>query len=594
MVASANIYVYPTETPSSQARIYSDAGKASLISQPLVAGSDGTFQFFVEPGYYDIKIERLGYGTSWQRNVAIGIGTGRGDRVYEVLEYGADGTDTSPDEDAIQAAIDSAYSAGGGDVWLPAGTYWVGHAGAVDSVDAWCLRLKSNVTIRGDGPGTIIKLYPQLGREVQPAGYPQAHVFYSGDRRYYYPADSETYSAGDRMYEDLIDTTTVSAGSESLHPNGEVYPVNVEIRDLTIDTDYSIQPSGGDHNISPINVWYGSNIRVVNCRLTGGVAETAYFFGTHPDSNATNIVFANNLVEETGEWGVDALGVHFDRVNGVTCSNNVFQDIGLRAIGVGQCFNVAITGNQIRRVYDVGIRVVGSKWTSITGNQLFDCNQYGIEVGSEGAIESFGVNVTGNNIYVNEFNGEGGVLVKNSQRVMVGQNQINLVKYSPAYGDTASRVGGVVVMQTDSLAAGGPWARDISIVGNQIIDIDPEHSPTAIEGSPYDSLTFAPAAIQVISMAGSVTSRIPCVQVSDNYVFATYDGMRFVGVDTVWAVGNVVTGIANKDYYLVGVNESTSLETATLNLFSHNSAAATATRDTTGGSKYDINYDPPE
>jgi hypothetical protein len=55
--------------------------------------------------------------------------------------------DTSDDKAAIQNAIDTAYAAGGGDVFVPAGTYLISGA----------LYLKSNVRLRGVGSGSIIK-----------------------------------------------------------------------------------------------------------------------------------------------------------------------------------------------------------------------------------------------------------------------------------------------------------------------------------------------------------------------------------------------------------------------------------------------------
>jgi polygalacturonase len=55
--------------------------------------------------------------------------------------------DTSDDKAAIQNAIDTAYAAGGGDVFVPAGTYLISGS----------LYLKSNVRLRGVGSGSIIK-----------------------------------------------------------------------------------------------------------------------------------------------------------------------------------------------------------------------------------------------------------------------------------------------------------------------------------------------------------------------------------------------------------------------------------------------------
>ncbi|WP_158279808.1 glycosyl hydrolase family 28-related protein [Coraliomargarita sinensis] len=71
--------------------------------------------------------------------------------VYNVTDpaYGADPTDANDDTAAIQAAIDDAAAAGGGVIYLPAGTYRV-DPGTNDSA----LRIQdSNIVLRGDGVG---------------------------------------------------------------------------------------------------------------------------------------------------------------------------------------------------------------------------------------------------------------------------------------------------------------------------------------------------------------------------------------------------------------------------------------------------------
>lgn len=67
---------------------------------------------------------------------------------YNVTAYGAKGDGSTNDTSAIQATIDAAYGAGGGVVYIPAGTYIVNPG----------IQVKSNVTFRGAGGGTILKL----------------------------------------------------------------------------------------------------------------------------------------------------------------------------------------------------------------------------------------------------------------------------------------------------------------------------------------------------------------------------------------------------------------------------------------------------
>jgi hypothetical protein len=73
----------------------------------------------------------------------------KGSQVYNVKAYGAKGDGTTSDAAAIQSAIDAAYTAGGGTVLIPEGTY---------SISTTVIH-KTRVKIIGDGIGvTILKL----------------------------------------------------------------------------------------------------------------------------------------------------------------------------------------------------------------------------------------------------------------------------------------------------------------------------------------------------------------------------------------------------------------------------------------------------
>jgi hypothetical protein len=75
--------------------------------------------------------------------------------VFNVLDYGAKGDGLTDDTHAIQLAINAAFKAGGGEVFLPEGTYIVTGPNA----DGGCLTLKNNVKLAGDGAGvTTLKL----------------------------------------------------------------------------------------------------------------------------------------------------------------------------------------------------------------------------------------------------------------------------------------------------------------------------------------------------------------------------------------------------------------------------------------------------
>ena len=75
--------------------------------------------------------------------------------IFNVLDFGAKGDGVSDDTHAIQLAINAAFKAGGGEVYLPEGTFIISGANAEDA----CLTLKSNVTLTGESQHlTTLKL----------------------------------------------------------------------------------------------------------------------------------------------------------------------------------------------------------------------------------------------------------------------------------------------------------------------------------------------------------------------------------------------------------------------------------------------------
>lgn len=87
-----------------------------------------------------------------------------GDMV-NVLDYGADPSGLAFSQDAIQAAINDAYNAGGGIIFIPAGTYRIGKSAEtypstyvpVGSTCYYGLVVYSGVVLMGEGRATVLK-----------------------------------------------------------------------------------------------------------------------------------------------------------------------------------------------------------------------------------------------------------------------------------------------------------------------------------------------------------------------------------------------------------------------------------------------------
>lgn len=98
--------------------------------------------------------------------------------LFDVTDYGAVGDGVTDNRLAFKAAIEAASDAGGGTVYMPAGTYGVS---GTPKVAAGAIELPSNVSLVGDGMGiTTVKLLPGhwgiSGLIRTPVGHPTVNV----------------------------------------------------------------------------------------------------------------------------------------------------------------------------------------------------------------------------------------------------------------------------------------------------------------------------------------------------------------------------------------------------------------------------------
>lgn len=83
---------------------------------------------------------------------------------FDVRSHGAKGDGRTDDSRAFQAALDAARAAGGGVVYVPAGTYVVAPpAPPGGGPRLGSLTLGSNVWLRGDGPASVLRVKPGIG-----------------------------------------------------------------------------------------------------------------------------------------------------------------------------------------------------------------------------------------------------------------------------------------------------------------------------------------------------------------------------------------------------------------------------------------------
>ena len=87
--------------------------------------------------------------------------------VYDVRDFGAKGDGRTVDTPAITAAIDAAAGAGGGTVYLPAGTY-----------PSYSIRLKSHITLQLGAGATLVAAEPSPEKGRYDAPEPNEHDLY--------------------------------------------------------------------------------------------------------------------------------------------------------------------------------------------------------------------------------------------------------------------------------------------------------------------------------------------------------------------------------------------------------------------------------
>ena len=111
--------------------------------------SDGTISSFYSKSNSGIPKSDLSASVQTSLSNADGA-MPKGSLVYNVKDYGAKGDSSTDDTAAIQSALNAAYTAGGGTVFLPSGTY------ILDPNPG--LQVKTNVILQGAGLSSLLKL----------------------------------------------------------------------------------------------------------------------------------------------------------------------------------------------------------------------------------------------------------------------------------------------------------------------------------------------------------------------------------------------------------------------------------------------------
>jgi len=314
-----------------------------------------------------------------------------GSLVFNVKDYGAAGDGLADDTAEIQAAIDAAYAAGGGVVWLPAGDYAVSasslsetydNAGAAVAANTFCVIVRKGVSLAGGGAQVtaIVANDPTLSVVGLVAPDSQAIIGLSV---------RNSYDAGDAGAGHGIFVLGTQGGAD-------ITCKNTTWRDLYVNrvASYGIGLQAG----SPTGCRIES-VTVEGCGADGLDLKARTDASTEPSGNqCVNVTVKNHGQRVDGSAGVDVRGVwHLSNVvvTDFGANNNALNYAGIRfrtKPPVTDAYNRAAARSSLTGFY---IRpTVGAAPLSLTG----------IESGSDyvtvsnGYIEGCtnGVTLTGN------------------------------------------------------------------------------------------------------------------------------------------------------------------------------------------------------
>ena len=322
--------------------------------------------------------------------------------VYNVRDYGATGDGVTDDAAAIQAALNAANTAGGGVVYVPAGTYLVGTT----------LTLYSQIHLRGNGPHlTTIKAKSGLNNDViQGNGF----LTLTG-----------TNSGTGGINEWSVENLTID-GNKAGNTSGyglRVYAWNyllehVQITSCANDGLYS--EWGTNSNVTPTGDSLES--RLYDVKSHDNLGHGITWAGPH-DSMFDTVVTYQNGTSNDGHAGIYV-------INNTTMLGGRLQIVNSHSWGVGQSWalkaegSVSCSNNQWEGAQRAQVLLTGSDATHTAADSILDGDDIyaalpndtvpvGLEIGAAGVPVSGtvlrGVKFTNCNSGSLKFTNDGGL-----------------------------------------------------------------------------------------------------------------------------------------------------------------------------------------
>ncbi|WP_335944278.1 putative Ig domain-containing protein [Pseudomonas sp. G166] len=283
--------------------------------------------------------------------------------IFNVQDFGAKGDGITDDTAAIQSAIDAAAAAGGGQVYMPTGTYIVS---AGEEPSDGCLMLKSNVYLYGDGMGeTTVKVADGSDTKI------------TGVIRSAYGEETHDFGVSNLTIDGNRDNTTgkIDGWFNGYIPGEEGYDSNVTLDSVEIK---DCSGYGFDPHEQTVNMVIKNSVSHGN-GLDGFVADFL--------SDST---FENNVAYDNDRHGFNIVTSTHD----FTMTNNVAYDNGGNGIVVQRGSedipspsNVTITGGEVYGNGAEGVLIKLSSEITVSDVDIHDNSSAGIRIYGSNHVE---------------------------------------------------------------------------------------------------------------------------------------------------------------------------------------------------------------
>lgn len=342
---------------------------------------------------------------------------------HRITEFGATPGDQTDDTTAIEAALAECRDAGGGTVFIPAGTFFLSRRNSESPI----LEVPPNTMVRGEGPASILKFAPGVNQSNfwRMIGAPvdggtknvvirDLHLDGSNTHPKYVKGETPEHNAGLWFYnkQHLIENVTVmNVLAENFSGDCMAFSYNcraITVRDCTFrnfvrqgiqmggspgsrdylvtgcrDLEHTVQPGG-----STIHVEHARGLKNViiennQCRksiLAGGVDGMIIrgntVSGRIVGNSNTNLIVHSNIIQAASTKNAV---VQFGYTKGLVFRGNIIQgaddsNVGLYVWGNSRYNDqpgedITIADNQISQA-ETAIRLNGAKNVRIHGNTL--------------------------------------------------------------------------------------------------------------------------------------------------------------------------------------------------------------------------------